>query len=164
MKVTFEGKTATAVSFTVMGKSQSKEDVKTRSMVYIDEILENADKGDTATKIKRTYEKAVVGKDGQDDKMPIEGRTVLIEKKGDKYTFTVDGAALTGESLNLLNVDFNKPDGKLSQDFFLPKKPVKPGETWKIDAAGIIKSLSASGFAMDESKTTATSTLKKAYK
>jgi hypothetical protein len=163
VKVTVEEKTTTTVNFTVMGNTQNKEDVKTKAIVYLNEVLENADKGDRATKLKRTYEKAVLGQNGQDQTLPIQGKTVLIEKSGDKYTFTMDGAAVTGAALDLLNNEFNK-EGKVPSDYFLPKKPVKPGESWKIETTQLLKMLASSGLGMEENKATAAATLKKAFK
>src|SRR5687767_3752427 len=84
-KVTLEDKTTTKTAFTVGGNTQSKDEVKTRSLVYVDEIIENPMNSKRPTKLKRTFEKAVVAKDGQKLNLPVEGKTVLIEKTGDKY-------------------------------------------------------------------------------
>jgi hypothetical protein len=45
-----------------------------------------------------------------------------------------------------------------------PPKPVKPGESWKINAADMIKTIGESGPTFDKDKLTATGTLVKAYK
>ena len=46
-----------------------------------------------------TYEKAEETKDGDVNKLPLDGKSVIIEKKGDKYTFTYadDGKAVQDE-------------------------------------------------------------------
>jgi hypothetical protein len=164
VKMTVEGKNTTKTTFIIMGNVQNKKEVKTKSLIYVDEVLENPSNSSTPAKMKRTYEKAVIGKDGNTTKLPIEAKTVLIEKKGDKYVFTVDGETLTGESLKMLESEFNKVDTMDSQDFFLPKKPVKPGDTWKVDVADVVKSAGDSGLILDKEKATANATLTKAYK
>lgn len=150
-KVTVEDKTTTKSAFTIKGNLQSKEDVKTKSLVYIDVVIENAKNAKRTTKLKRTYEKAVIGTDGKLKSIPIEGKTVLIEKKGDKYSFTVDGKAVEGDALKLLEDEFNKPDQDV-RDAMLPKKPIKPGETWKIDPEELVRALGKEGatFAKDK--------------
>ena len=163
-KVTVEDKTTTKTTFTVGGNAQAKDDVKTKSLVYVDEIIENPKNEKKATKLKRTYEKAVLGKDGKDTQLPIEGKTVAIEKKDGKYSFTVDGAAVTGESLKLLEDEFNKPDQKDTREVMFPKAPVKPGDTWKIEPAELIKAIGSGGPTFDKDKVTASGTLVKAYK
>jgi hypothetical protein len=104
----------------------------------------------------------VIGADGNTKKLPIEGKTVLIEKKGDKYSFTVDGKAVEGDSLKLLDEEFNKPDQDV-RDAMLPKKPIKPGETWKIDPEELIRALGKDGATFAKDKVSAGGTLVKAY-
>jgi hypothetical protein len=163
-KVTVEGKTVTKSVFTVQGNAQTKEDVKTKSLVYTDEVIENPKNEKRATKLKRTYEKAAVGKGGDAKTLPVEGKTVLIEKKGDKYAFTVDGEALTGESLKLLEDEFGKKDGPEPRELMLPKTPVKPGDTWKVDPGEIAKAFGPTGPMLAKDEVKAGGTLVKAYK
>src|SRR5262245_2677591 len=112
VKVTVEEKAATKTSFTIGGNTQSKDEVKTKSLVYIDDVIENPKNEKRPGKLKRTYEKAVVGVDGKSNSLPVEGKTVVIEKSGDKYSFTVDGQGVAGEALKLLEDEFNKSDQK----------------------------------------------------
>ena len=163
-KVTVEGKSVTKSVFTVQGTPQTKEDVKTKSLVYTDEVIENPKNEKRATKLKRTYEKAAVGKAGDAKALPVEGKTVLIEKKGDKYTFTADGQALTGESLKLLEDEFGKRDGPEPRELMLPKTPVKPGDTWKIDPGEIVKAFGTAGPVLAKDEVKAGGTLMKTYK
>ncbi len=162
--MTIEDKTTTKTTFTVGGNEQSKDEVKTKSLVYIDEIIENPKNEKKATKLKRTYEKAVLGKGGNTTKLPVEGKTVSIEKKDGKYSFAVDGQALTGDALKLLEDEFNKPDQKDTREVMFPKMPVKPGDTWKIDSAEIVKAIGSSGPVFEKEKVAASGTLVKAYK
>jgi hypothetical protein len=163
-KVTIEEKTTTKSVFTVGGMTQGKDEVKTKSLIYIDETLENPKNTRRPTKLKRTFEKAILVVDGQKLNLPVEGKTVLIEKKGDKYSFTVDGRRVTGDSLKMLDEEYNQPGQGEVRDLMFPKKPVRPGESWKIDPAELAKTIGEKGptFAVD--KLTATGTLVKAYK
>jgi hypothetical protein len=162
-KVTIDEKNNTKTTFTIMGNAQNKEEVKTKSVVYTEEVLENSGNGKQASKLKRTYEKAVIGKEGKDTKMALDGKTVVIEKKSGKYVFTEDGKELTGDALTILDTEFNKGDFKNKEDFFLPKDPVKVGESWKIDMTEIFKGFEASGMGFDKDKSTGKGTLLKVF-
>ena len=56
--------------------------------------------------MKRTYESAELTVNGQKQDLGLKGRTVLIEKKGDKYTFTADGKPVAGKAAELLGKEF----------------------------------------------------------
>ena len=57
------------------------------------------------------------------------------ERKGPKYTFTADGAELTGPDAEDLEKEFNTdPDSPPQTDDFLPGRPVKLNEAWTIEA------------------------------
>ena len=126
--MTLEDKTITKTAFKVGGKVEMKDEVKSRSLVYVDEIIENPMNSRLPTKLNRTFEKAVVAKDGQRLNLPVEGKTVLIEKKGEKYSFTQNGKAVTGDTLRILEDEFNRSGRGEVRDIMFPKKPVKPGD------------------------------------
>jgi hypothetical protein len=132
---------------------------------YTEEILEK--EGDKkATKLRRVYEKAQVTEKGKTSTLPYEGKTVLIEKKGDKYVFSVDGKELTGDDARMLAKEFkDKKDDKDFEALMLPGKPVAVNDTWKIDAAVFAKDLAKEGgFGIDLDKATAAGKLLRAYK
>lgn len=164
VKVTVEEKAVTKIVASAMGQEQTQNQVKTKSLVYTDEVIENPGDSKRPTKLKRSYEKAVVSADEKKKAaaLPIEGKTVLIEKTGAKYGFSVDGKALEGESLALLDSEFNKPESG-SRELMFPGKPVKPGETWKIDPDKLAKDLRDKDFDLDAAKMVATGKLVKAY-
>src|SRR5689334_7951316 len=85
VKVTVEEKNETKTTVNIKGMEQAKNEVKTKSLVYVDEVLEVADGAKKPSKLKRTYEKAVTGSDGTNTTLSLEGKTVVVEKKGDKY-------------------------------------------------------------------------------
>ncbi len=135
--------------------------------VYTEEILERPDMKKKATKIQRVYKTATKTKDGKKETLPYEGKIVLIEKKGDKYRFTINGEKLDPEDVPDLDKEFNKKDGVESPETedFLPTKPVKLNETWKIDIAKLAKSFgSETPFELDEDASKASGKLVKAYK
>jgi hypothetical protein len=153
----------TKVTVTVMGMERGVSDEKgTGKFVYIDEVIERPAGANKPTKLKRTYETAEVTKNGQSEDVGLAGKTVLIEKKGDKYTFSADGKDLTGKGAELLGKEFNKPD--TPEEVFLPKGPVKVGDTWKLEVAEVTKELAAEGITIDAAKSTATGKLTKLYK
>jgi hypothetical protein len=127
---------------------KEQKEKKGRTSVYRQTILERV--GDKkATKLTRKYEKATVTADGETTKLPYEGKTVLIEKKGDRYEFRIEGdEELTGEAAKELNEEFNKKgelDDKALEKLLLPGKAVKVGEEWKIDVAAVSKAFQEEG-------------------
>ena len=163
-KVTLEDKTITKTAFKVGGKIETKDEVKTRSLVYVDEVIENPMNSKRPTKLNRTFEKALVAKDGQKLNLPVEGKTVLIEKKGEKYSFTLNGKAVTGDTLRILEDEFNRSGRGEVRDVMFPKKPVHPGEEWKVDGKELAKTLGEQGPTFAEGGIRASGRLTKAYK
>jgi hypothetical protein len=103
-------------------------------------------------------------KDGETAKLSYHGKTVVIEKKGDKYTFTVDGQELDEEDAEELDEEFNQDDIPLDNSDFLPDKPVKLNETWTVDAAKVAKAFEAGGpLGLDAKATRITGKLTKVY-
>jgi hypothetical protein len=155
------------------GKALSDEKKsKTTIEEYKETILEK-EKGKRATKIRREYRKAVLKADGKEKTLPYDGKTLLIEKKGDKYHFTIEGGEeLKGEAAESLEHSFNKPSGGESDNeelekAILPKKPVAVNDTWKIDPEELVKALAKDTkqeLPVDKSKVTGNGKLLRAYK
>jgi hypothetical protein len=163
VKTTIDERANQMTGFTVAGTPQSMEDVKGKALVYTDEVIENPKNEARATKLKRTFEKALITTNGKTSALGVEGKTILIEKVGDKYKFTVDGKPLPADSEKLLNDEFNKGDQKDPRQVMLPQKPVKPGDTWKVDVADLMKMMGPEGPQLDKDKTTASGKLVKTY-
>lgn len=86
------------------------------------------------SKLTRAYryaQKAV--KNGEYRDLSYSGKTVLIEKKGDLYTFSIDGRQLRPLEAAALLEEF-KPEKKNNADEekFLPTTAVRIGEKWTI--------------------------------
>jgi hypothetical protein len=155
-------KTTSKVTINVNGMDQVKEEAATTRSEYTAEVIERPAGAKKPTKLKRTYETAEITKNGEKQDLGLAGKTVLIEKKGDEYSFQLtDGTELSSRAAELLGKEFNKD--KSTDDVLLPRKPVKVGESWKLAVADLAKGLSGGGMAIDAARSTATATLNKVY-
>jgi hypothetical protein len=130
--------------------------------VYTETVLEQGDK--SPKKYKRAYEKATRTRDGKAEARSYEGRTVLFEEKDGKYTVTAEGdKPLSKEDLQELTKKANDAD-PARQDIFLPKKPVKVGDSWKVEGADLAKAYAKTGGELDAEHSGADGKLTKVYK
>jgi hypothetical protein len=162
--VTKESKTVTETtkaSFTVMGMDQNQEQQAVSKFVYTEEVLEKPAGAKRPTKLKRVYETAVINKKDEKEDLGLAGKTVLIEKSGDTYKITVDGKELTGTAAVVLGKEFRK-EKEVTDEHFLPKTPVKVGDTWKIDMAPLARD-AAGELDMDADKSSGKGKLIKVY-
>jgi hypothetical protein len=140
-------------------------ELKGENLSYTTTILKKAAGEEKPTSLRRTYAKYDEVKDGKTTSHDLAGKTVLIEKKGDKYTFRYDGGdEVTGPAAAKLDKEFNKPDPNSEKDF-LPAKAVAVGESWVIPTDKFKQRLGpqeAKLFDLDKLK--ATGRLLKAYK
>lgn len=164
VKVTVTEKTDSDMTISVGGNDMAKKEAKGRSFVYVDEVLAVEKGAPKPTKLKRTYEKAELSTDGNSKKLPVEGKTVLIEKKDGKYAYTIDGTTVNAEVAKILDGEFNKKDKDEARDIMFPKKAIKEGETWKIDPEKLTKGLGGEGIKLDGAKVEAGGKLVKTYK
>jgi hypothetical protein len=165
VRVVDDDRSVTRTIIETDGKREEKVERSSKLTVYVSETLAVKDGENKAVKLKRVYEKAEEVKDGTASKLPLDGKTVTIEKKGDKYTFTYDGGkAVEGKALEELDKEFNKKDEDDIEDF-IPKRPLKLGEKWTMDTDKLVKSLSKDKdpFEVDKKKVTATGTLADVY-
>jgi hypothetical protein len=144
-----------------------RTETKTELQEYTETILKRQD-GKLPTKLERAYSKAQTTQDDKTSDGPLHGKTVLIEKKGEKYTFTYkDGTEVTDKALEALARSFEKKSEESAEieKMVLPKGPVKVGQSWKIDMPKIVAEFAKQGeMALDADKATGNGTLVKAYK
>ena len=157
------------VVINVMGQTMKQEMTGSKKEAYTEEILErkDGDKDKKATKLTRTYTVAEKTEKGETTKAVYTGETVLIEKKGDKYEFTMKGKMLKEDEAPDLFKSFNKSDDEPQNEDFLPKDPVKVGESWKVPAdktEKMFKALGEEKMKIDAKKSTVGGKLLKAYK
>ena len=150
---------------------QDQKQERTVTEAYKESILAK-EKGKKATKLRREYSKAVVKVGKNETTLPYQGKTVLIEKKDGKYHFQIEGGdELTGKDAELLSKSFSAGgEDDVSEELdkiFLPQKPVKVDETWKIEPDALVKAFSKDPkqpFPVDKSKVAGTGKLVRAYK
>jgi|GEM_PF-1064161 len=136
------------------------------SSKFTEEIIAK-EKGKRATKVKRTYESAQMKKDDQTVDVPLEGKTVIVERKGDKHSFQLaGGGTISQEAAAFLRDEFKdkrEDDASDLEESFVPKSPVKAGDTWKCDLAKLIKTFSKEGMKIDAKKSSANAKLLRTY-
>jgi hypothetical protein len=154
---------ATDAKGTVLKDEEAKDGY---ALTYVETILEQKP-GERAVRVRRAYRKATATAAGKAKELPYQGKTVLIEKKGDRYAFRIEGGGeLTGGDAKLLDVEFNRK--KLGpgefEEMFLSKRPVKVGETWEGDRAAVSKAFAeGTGIEVRAEKTVVTGKLVKTY-
>lgn len=152
----------TTILASANGMKQTIDQGGTSKVVYTEEVVEKGEKDKKATKLKRTYETFEMTRAGKKVDLKMEGKTVLIEKGKEKYTFSVDGGEVSKEVSDLLDKEFNKKDEDEMEDLMLPKKAVKAGDTWEVDTKALSK-MFGEEMAVDESKAKVTGKLVKLY-
>lgn len=158
-KVTKTEKTKTTEAFDAGGKKASKDKEETRLIVYTEEVVTPGTDGEKPAKAVRVYEKYEAA-GGKDRATPPLNAPITIAKSGEKYEFTADKPL--GDFAKTLDDEFNKPNEPTTRDF-LPGKPVKPGDTWKIDPAKFVKSLGKEKLSIDGAKAAMSGKLLKTY-
>jgi hypothetical protein len=122
--------------------------------------------GKAPVRLERAYDEAQVTVDGKTTDLVYKGKTVLVEKKDGKYTFTMDGKELTGvEAEHLIKEFVVGVDCKAELErAVVPKSPVKVNESWNMDLAPFVADTARSGqMELDPEKAKGTATLVKAY-
>ncbi len=157
-------------SFSVMGMVQAKDEDKNVTRIFKEEFLEK-EPGKRATKLRRTYEKAELTKNGNKVEPSFIGKAVLIERDGKVWKYSIDGKdfLIDYADADFLNDEFSEKkkseDETKLEDLMMPKEAVAVNETWKIDVAGVAKEFGKDNpFTVDVAKSTGSGKLLKAYK
>jgi hypothetical protein len=123
---------------------ETRETKSAEESAYRQTILER-ETGGPATRLQRTYEKAQATAEGKTKDLAYQGKTVLVERKNGKYVFQIEGGnELTAADAPQLDKEFNRaPDSEhdLLQALLLPRTPVRPGQTWKMEMDKLLKVL-----------------------
>lgn len=118
-----------------------KKEAKSKSYVYKATILAKAADALHPAASKRAYEKAELTDNGNTRASALQGKTVILEKKGDKFEHRFeDGTELSAEQLGDLD---NKPANSLHAQAFMPKGAVTwpGGSSWDIDPELLVKTM-----------------------
>lgn len=154
-----------SMSSTVSGPMGKKTDAEkgVDRIEYTEAIFERTPGSDRATKFTRDYktdEDAPEG--GPAKRASYVGKTVTFEKKGGRYSITVEGKPLPKDEDEKFRKSLEKPDG-LTESDMLPKKPVAVNETWELDAATIAKFSGDFPFPVDKAKSSGSGKLITVY-
>ena len=147
----------------LLDKAETTEKVA----AYRETVLEKEPGKRRATRLERQYDKAQLTTGGKARDLPYQGKTVLIEKKDDKYHFRIKGGEeLEGDDARQLNEEFNKdPDEEFDlQKAVLPGKAVGVNDSWKLDMGPLVTSFSrATKMQIDADKAEGSGKLVKVY-
>ena len=125
----------TNFAFTVStGGKVLKDDKKVEVLEkqYTQKVLEAGAK--RPNKYTNTYTKAAKGEKGAPKKLSYESKTIIIERKGEKYVVRPEEGDIDPKDLEDFTKQVNRP---LTSDIFLPKKAVAVGDSWPLDKHAI---------------------------
>jgi hypothetical protein len=149
------------------GQSVSDDAATIKEIYRYKETIVAKEAGKAPTKVRREYEKAQIEQDGATTALPYHGKTVLIEKKGDKYQFLIEGGKeLTDKDAPYLEEEFDVAgnDVRDSEKYLIPADPVKVEEIYRLDMPPFVKALTSTlGMEGDPAKADGTGRLVKAY-
>lgn len=149
------------------GTNSNQEALTGDHEVYTEEILEMKAGDKRPLKLTRKYATAEKTGKGKTVKAVYSGETVLIEKKGKEFEFSIDGRALSKDEAPDLFKTFNKSDDEPSDQDMLPTEAIKVGGTWKVPAEKsetMFKTLGVDEMKIDVKKSSIEGKLLKAYK
>jgi hypothetical protein len=128
-------------------------DTGNKSFAFVVSILEKATGAEKPTSSTKTYEKAAITRNGETRVSSLEGKKLLIEKKGDKFEYRqADGKELSADELGDLDSDLNKGSITSFEKSISPKKPVQLNESWVIESADFAKGLDEAAELFDLTK------------
>jgi hypothetical protein len=141
----------------------SKSKAATEKAEYVETVVQMPAGSDRPTKVTREYRVAEKSEDGEPAKsMSYAKKTLVIEKKGSGYTYTVNGTALPQNEAKEFRDAYEKPD-KLKREDFLPKKAVQVNEKWSLDPSVLKKMGTDFKLPVSAEKSSGTGRLTKTY-
>jgi hypothetical protein len=121
---------------------EDNQQSRVTSFKYRETMLERDPGEKDATRLRRHYEIAQVKEqDAEPAPLPIQGKTVLIEKLDDKHRFRFeDGRELTAKEAEELVDEFqNKAKPRLDLDELIARDTVRLGDTHQINPRLLVK-------------------------
>jgi hypothetical protein len=160
VRVSQSEKTRNTRTTTVNGKKTAATDQNSTAWVYIGEIVPKGK--DEPPNVTRTYQKYQVVTGGKVEAGPPLNDPITIEKKGDGFALSAGKKELPPAFVKRLEAELSPATSGVAAPDMLPKTPVKPGDTWTIDAT---KAFGGTGkLALDADRGTMTGKLLKVYK
>ena len=149
----------------VLREDQEK---RTTRQAYQETILERPGPDQRATRLERAYTRAVETVGDAGHTLSYQGQTVVIERKGGTYRFTVGPKELPARDAALLHRSFNQGGADAAElaKRMSPPRPVRVGQTWQIDwrpLPGLLLFGRDQDVGVDASTATATGKLLRAY-
>jgi hypothetical protein len=125
--------TSRVKTITAVTAKETDTQTVTEKEDYVETVLDTA--GEELTKVRRAYRSAQKTEaNGKTRDLAYSGKTVLIEKRDDLFTFTADGRQLQPLDAERLLEDF-KPK-KRGDNYLatkgLPRSPVRVGGSWEL--------------------------------
>jgi len=140
---------------------------KSKLRAYVEKTLDVDEKANKRKKYQRAYQKAREVKDDESENKPYHNATVVFEKSDGKWKLRTEGKPeLKDSDLKDLVEEANKDAGKDDkfEETLYPKKAVKVGDTWKLDAKEVAKAFDDPDLKVDADTVKAEGKLVKAYK
>lgn len=162
--VTTKLKVEDAKGNTVVDKNEVKSEVHEYK-----ETIQEREGSKPPTKFERAYTKSQVKAGDEVEDLELKGKTVVFVLKGDKYTFKLkDGGDVSARAAETFTKELARKTETSNAELeklMLPKKAVKPGETWKLDIEPVLANLFKNGeIEFHLKKAIGTGKLLKAYK
>ncbi|OAI41658.1 hypothetical protein AYO40_02675 [Planctomycetaceae bacterium SCGC AG-212-D15] len=107
-------------------------------LVFWERVYERPE-GELPTRVLRGYGEARMKWDDESLVLPVEGKRVRIERKGDDYTYKIEGGDDAGKFKDIMAYEF---EDDFTMSAFLPDKPVKLKETFRFNGKRLAKGLS----------------------
>jgi hypothetical protein len=123
------------------GEAREEEQSVGTHQVFTQTVLARPAGADRPTKLERKYDKAVTesaGMPGKNGVAPsaLEGKTLIIEKRGERYEFRLGGTEQFDSPE--LEGEFNKAQASDRKKLLVPDKAVAEGESWTIDPRSLL--------------------------
>jgi hypothetical protein len=147
----------------VIGGAKTESDKGEERYDYTEEVLEMPAGAKQPTKLRRVYKTAEKSeKGGPMRPTSYAGKTVVIEKKGERYKAAIDGKPAHGGDAASLTSRYAQAD-KLKIADILPKQPVKVSDSWTVEPEALKKFAATLGMTLDPAKSSITGRLTKVY-
>lgn len=151
------------------GKVYSDDRTTIKENFLYKETILAKEAGKAVTKVRREYEKALLTRGDKTVPLSFHGKTLIIEKEGDKSHVFDGDKELADKDVLFLDEGFNRgaKDIRDFEKFFIPADPVKVDEAYRLDMPPLIQALVLTGIGakmeVEVTKAEGTGRLVKAY-